>query len=422
MLITFLSLCAVAAGPPLQIDDAIRRALENNERAHIADDRLAAAEARVKKARAFFFPDLTLRGSYTRRAHEGVQNGFVVQGKNGLLAAANLSITLFDARSIPLFKRARLEREAAQLSALEEKRLLAFEVAAAFLATLSLEELERAAITRLDFAEQSLVDARARFEAELVSSNDVTRPELDRASAERDLYRARAEVQNAKSELGYLIGSPVEALAQPDLIQATRSSTLSARAQLVERADAARLDLLARRKQTEAVEQAAFEPKLRFIPSLSLDGEINWTNEPRFERSTDGFVTVNLFWSLYDGGERYADAEELGALARIARLEEDAARRRVSVEIDRALTGLSASRGAKQQAEIAVVTAKRNAAEILELYRQGLARALEVADANASLFDANVSYAREQYGLLGAYLDLFIALGLDPTGKEWTVP
>jgi outer membrane protein TolC len=62
--------------------------------------------------------------------------------------------------------------------------------------------------------------------------------------------------------------------------------------------------------------------------------------------------------------------------------------------------------------------AKKNSAEITELYRQGLSTVLEVADANVSLFEAEVELVRARYGLGIAYLNLEAALGLDPFGKE----
>ena len=47
-----------------------------------------------------------------------------------------------------------------------------------------------------------------------------------------------------------------------------------------------------------------------------------------------------------------------------------------------------------------------------------MSSALEVADANFSLFNANVSLVRARYGLGTAYLTFEAALGLDPLGKE----
>ncbi len=63
----------------------------------------------------------------------------------------------------------------------------------------------------------------------------------------------------------------------------------------------------------------------------------------------------------------------------------------------------------------------KNAAEIAELYRQGLSNALQVADANVSLFEAEVEVARQRNGLALALLNLRAAQGLDPFGKEPTL-
>lgn len=57
---------ASAQGEGLTIEEAVRLAQTRNERTKIADERRAAAAARMKKARAFFFPDLTASGGYAR--------------------------------------------------------------------------------------------------------------------------------------------------------------------------------------------------------------------------------------------------------------------------------------------------------------------------------------------------------------------
>jgi outer membrane protein TolC len=92
--------------------------------------------------------------------------------------------------------------------------------------------------------------------------------------------------------------------------------------------------------------------------------------------------------------------------------------RRVDVEVRNALVSLDIQRAAVKQARAAQQVAQKNAAETSELYRQGLASALEVADANISLFDADVALVRQRFTLGVTFLNLEAALGLDPFGKE----
>ena len=67
---------------------------------------------------------------------------------------------------------------------------------------------------------------------------------------------------------------------------------------------------------------------------------------------------------------------------------------------------------------MAVDAGRKNANEAAILYRQGLARALEVTDANVARFEAEVGFARSQYAVALTLLGLRSALGLDPSGKE----
>ena len=52
------------------------------------------------------------------------------------------------------------------------------------------------------------------------------------------------------------------------------------------------------------------------------------------------------------------------------------------------------------------------------LYQQGLARAIEIVDANASRFDAEVSRESAKLAMEQAYLDVRFALGLGPVDEE----
>jgi outer membrane protein TolC len=121
---------------------------------------------------------------------------------------------------------------------------------------------------------------------------------------------------------------------------------------------------------------------------------------------------------LYDGGERRADRAERKANARIADLEFSAAKRQVDLDVRRALISIQNDHAVARQAQVAVGIGRQNAEEVVVLYRQGLVSALEVADANVRLFEAEVAFARARYGLGLSLLSLRAALGLDPLGNN----
>jgi outer membrane protein TolC len=402
------------SGPAFALEQAVARALSHNERARSSRMRTRAAGARVDKARAFFFPDLTLVGSYTRRAYDP---GPLEHDAFG--GSLTLGLVLFDARGFPLYSAAKREREAVELEDKEERRLLAFDAASLFLATLGQERVLIAAQKRVELAKQNLADARARAEAGLASSNDVTQVELEAAAAERDAVSARAEASGARLDLGYLVVERLDGrtLSEPvELLRVAQATAPDLAAALKQRPERARLDLLALRRRVLALQESAREPLMRWVPTLGLSAQGRLANEAA--ENPDASIGVTLTWSLWDGGERSADRDERLALSAITELDHAAASRSVEVEVERAIVSLERGQSAIEHARKAAAIADQNIRETSELYRQGLATALQVADASERLFRAEVELARAGYDMALGLLALREALGLDPFGKE----
>jgi len=410
----------------LTLEEAVRIALAKNEQALAADARLSAAEARVARARAFFMPSLNASGAYTRRPEEITRtiNGqrIVSQSLNALSGAATLNLTLFDSRSIPGLRQVRSEKNAEQASSAESKRLLAFEVSQAFLSTLNTEQVLEASRRRFEYARENHASAKARYDAGLVSVNDVTRAELEFATAEMGVTQMKGQTETTYLELGYLLDDPGiagRALISPEfLIEAAADDSIPADA-LIAEAQGRRLDLDALRWRAKAQRALLMEPVLRWLPSLNLSSQYRYTNEAGLSgKTTTWNAGLSLNWAIFDGFARNADYGEQKALVRVAELDVTSALRRVEIDVRNALVSLSSQRAALKEAEVAREVAQKNATETTELYRQGLASALEAADANVRLFEAEVALVGQRYGLGLAYLNFEAAVGLDPFGKE----
>ena len=66
----------------------------------------------------------------------------------------------------------------------------------------------------------------------------------------------------------------------------------------------------------------------------------------------------------------------------------------------------------------AMDASRKSATETAVLYKQGLAKAIELIDANDQRFVAEVNYAEAEFTVANAYLALRQAMGLDPLGTE----
>ena len=408
-----LSLSVAAQDAPLTLERAVSLALERNERAAIAETTVEAAEARLSRARTAFLPRVDISGNWRNDFEE-------TSTDRTLSTAALLTQPVFDARVFPLYRQARFQREATRFTAADTRRLLAFDAAATFLATLSLEQVHLAAENRRQFAQTNLDDVRARFEAGLVSSNDVTRAELELATAVRGVAQSSGDVQASRIDLETLLKTEVNGpLAMPAALLQAAAQTPSATETQIAEAQTRRPDIAATRANVEALRAFSQEPAARFLPSVLFNAQTRNINDGRiFDRTNEGFFGFTLAWPVFDAGLRRAETRERSALVRGAELQLQFEQRNVERELRSAAVQLATEQASLREAAAALRAARKNAEETNALYREGLASALELADANQRLFESEVAEVTARYRMAVAYLAWREASGIGPVGED----
>jgi outer membrane protein TolC len=298
--------------------------------------------------------------------------------------------------------------------------VLAFDTASAFISALSTELLLSAAQQRLQRAQADLDDSSARAQAGLTSSNDVTRASVAVSTAQSQVANAQGNVQRAYLQLAYLIGKPVQGpLVAPERTTNNARHNPWNPDEVARRAEDRRPDVKSAAEHSEALRAGAREPLYRLIPTLGLEADLKQLIDAApMEAATTGSVSLTLTWTIFDAGVRYADRRTRLAQAVSASLDERALRRSIATDVAIAVAELHAARTVLQVSEQAVVTAQKNTDETAILYKQGLAKAIEVTDANASRYDADTTLANAKLGMEQAYLNLRFALGLGPVSDE----
>lgn len=408
------SASAQPASEALTLEQAIAIAAAHNETPAIAAARVDRARAVLREAWAELLPSATVAATYTRRSRAvtrelgGATTTF--QAFNALSGFAQARLQLLNAPAIPTIRAQKRRVEAAELSAAESRRQLAFEVSRAYLSIFAAEAVADAAAHRVEVADAIIADAEARLAAGLGNRNDVTRARLELAEARLAHTNASAAARAARIALGYLMAadSPARPLVRPELAP----PPAALRESLAATAQANRADLEAAARIAEAARIAARAPLLGVVPSLDVVGTYRATNETGFSgRSTDWNVALTLTWVLYDGGLRYARARAERAEAREAELVAHQLTRQIDTTIRQALLDLEAAESAIAQAAVRVEVADQNAGEVAARYRSGLATSLEVADANLAAFEAAAAAAEASLQGQLARLELSRALG-----------
>jgi outer membrane protein TolC len=419
LLVIVIGFPAQAGRDALRIEDAVARALARNERARIADLNVTVAAAGVDKARAAFLPTVNVGGIYTQKPDD-----VVAPPKSSYTAVASVTISqpLINASAFPLYAEAKrlLDGQVAQTQ--DDKRVLAFDAARAFFTALSADAVVTAASTRLDTAKANLADTEARVQAQLVSTNDVTRATIDLANAVHELENDRGTARIAYVALAYTINSPVpNTLVTPTALLAAGRAAVPPVDGLVRLAILRRPDLASKRQVALAAHDFAAEPLLRLVPTLGVSGTLQLSSDETIVGhgfyNTEALVAT-LSWPLFDAGVRYADKRSRDAAAESADLVTAELVRSVDEQVRSSAIALEASQKALVAAAQARDAAKKSADETAILYKQGLAKAIELVDANDQRFLAEVSYATAEYAVAIAYLSLRQSVGLDPIGTE----
>jgi outer membrane protein TolC len=404
-----LTWVSVASAQELTLNEVVRLSLARNERSKIASLSVTSADASLRRARAAFMPTVSLGAGETFRPYTA--------GTNLRSTSASGSLTvnqpLVTVTAFPLYAGAKHSFLAAQHTELDQRQQLASDAAQAFFAVIAQQRIAIAAQNRLERADASLADTRARAQAELVSSNDVTRSVIEHASSVQSVASAEASLAQARVTLGNILDVEVaDDLVAPSADLAPFGLD---EPELMRLAIAQRPDLKASNESLAAAQALADEPGLRFVPSLTASGQARVADQPiAGPRYIDETVALNLNWSIWDAGVRSADSDSRNAAAQTSEFQRRALVRQIRLQVRQAVIGLVASRSSLVAAQDGLTAAQQNVQETDVLYKQGLAKAIELVDANASRFDAEVALAAAQLDLRRSEIDLRNALGLFP--------
>jgi outer membrane protein TolC len=398
---------------PLELPEAVHLALTRNERAKISDLQVVASQAAVERARTAFLPVVSLVG-------QDAQHPSVDHPANVGSTSFTVNQPLLNASAFPLYSQAKALAQAQQAQNVDDKRLLAFSAASAFFSVLNAEAILQASQRQLDMATSNLADTQARVQAQLNSSNDATRAHVDLASSARQVELGKGNLDAAYVQLAFTINAPVGGLVAPEPTLHAADQPVAPIDTLVRFALERRPDVLVAKHAAIGAHDFADEPLLRIVPTLGLQGQATGTtNTPAATgRWNDETVTATLSWTLYDAGVRYADKHLRDAQASISDWNLKALLRTVDAQVRSAVALLLSAQAAFHVAEQAMLAARQSVEETAILYRQGLARAIELVDATDQRFTAEVNYVSAEYGMAQAYLNVRQSLGLDPLGTE----
>jgi len=397
----------------LTLDEAIARGLAESARLAELEGRRDAAAAAEAGRGAARLPLVALQGGYMRTNH--VEEFSVPQPgapprllypdvPDNYRARLDFQWPIYTAgRTDALERAARAERTAAGEDLAAARADLRVEIARAFWALVTAREAERVLDRSLASVDAHVLDLRNRLEQGLIPPNDVLSAEAQQAREQLLAIEAANTRGIAEAALRRLLGiddfRPIEprAALAPEGGPAGAGQTPQA---LVETARGARAERRALAARAAAAEARAAAAAAGRRPQVGLGAGYDYARPnprifPRAAEWQDSWdVSVNVTWSLWDGGRTRAERAEAAALAGAMRARVTEFDRQLAFEISERRLELESSLAAIPVAEAGVRAAAEARRVVGDRFDAGVATSTDVLDAETALMQAELSRTR----------------------------
>ena len=402
MLLVAVATPPMSAQDVLTLEEAIGRGLSYSARLAEIEARREGAEAAAEGRAAAKLPTLQAQAGYTRTNH--VQEySIALPGQaprvlypdvpNNYRARLDLQWPIYTAgRTDALERAARAERQAVAADLDAARADLRLEITRAYWAVATAREAERVVGRSVENLDAHIRDLRERLQQGLIPPNDVLTVDAQRARQRVASIEASSTRAVAEASLRRLIGAP-----DGDVLAITPigAGLDQASAAPIERAERKALQarLGAARQRERAVGSL-------FKPQLALAGGYDYARPnprifPRADRWEDSWdISINLAWTVWDGGRRAAERSEAAAAARAVEARITEFDRQLAfdqqasrLELDTALAAIAAS----DEGITAAIEARR---VVGERYRAGVATPTDVLDAELAVLNAELDKTR----------------------------
>jgi outer membrane protein TolC len=394
------------ASAALTLPELTEYALRNNPRARQAWFAARAAAAGVAVEQADLLPQITGLFAASRVRPVSATTGVVSPWQNRYGPSVTLSYILFDFARADQIEAAEYRLLAANLNQNRVLQDIVFQVEQAYYRLLGLDLLVRVNELTLTNLRTSLDAVNRRRESGLSTVADVYRAETQVAQAELNLTRSRGELEKARGQLATAVGLAVNNTLQVQ----TRSEMPEVRAvsasltDLLDRARAARPDLIAAEAQARAARAAADAASKASFPTVELAGAAGRTFFTDERSAASNYsIGVNVRIPIFTGFRDRYSYRLAEAQAEQAAASRDTLYRQTELDVWQAYYDVQTAATAVGTTESQVKSAEQTAQATLARYQAGFGSLLDLITAQQD--EANARIQRIQ-----SYLDWFTAL------------
>jgi len=409
----------------INLEQAVRMALEENQSIFSAKAQALAAEDFRKSALGEFFPSLSVSYTYTRYDHERPKRQVraLQTAQNFYQFGANVHQDIFTGfRLENTYIKARLTKDQMNENLRDTQLSLINDVQLNFLALLQAREDVRSAKDSVTRLSSQLRVTQAFYDVGLKPKLDVLQAEVDLARAEDELLQARNAVATQQARLNTLLTLPLDAEVNftGELEYSPFSLTLD---ECLTRAYDNRPDLQMAQYSVDIAEKDARIAFSGLLPQIGADVDLvrsgdtwavnggNWGNPGPTEFS-QWSVSVSAQWQIFDFGSTWYSWRQ--AQRGISRYEADELRLReeIAYAVKAAHLKIEETRERIKVARKALEQAKESYRMAVARYQAQVGTNTDVLDAQARLTEAEATLTQSMADYQSAIANMYLAMGM----------
>jgi outer membrane protein TolC len=398
-----------SAAPSMGLSQAISTSLARNPSAIIALDEIRRAESILDQTRSGALPTLYGNGSLTQLDGARTFGTVVSQPATTFMASATLTVPIIVPKPWAQWSQATDQVDAARMTAIDTRRLVAVSVARAYLTIVAQKRVIEAAVRARETDRAHYAYAHQRYAGGVGNRIDEVRADQQVQSDEANVQQQYVALERDREALGVLVGvgGPLDA-EEPNL--KAPSDPTQAMKDAEHRSDVVAADV-----RLKAAQHAIHDNWTDYSPYLTGTFMPFYSTPSTITYPTTGWeAQLLLTVPFYDAGLRYGQQKQrdVNRDEADAQLEATVRQARSDVrtafdEVKRADAALASSRSAAQLAHTALDLANTS-------YRAGASTDIEVIDAERTARDAETAVAVAEDSARQARLDLLSATGRFP--------
>lgn len=389
---------------PITLEQAIKLARQNNQTLKEARLNLNQAQAQLQEALGAEFPTLSLQTDLQRSTSatseiRASNTNVNFQSPDGVTTDLNATLQLnynlyTGGQRSAQIRRAESQVQTQQLALEQAAEQLRFDVTDAYYSVQQADsqvEIARAAVAD---AEQSLRDAQLLEQAGLGTRFDVLQAEVDLANEEQNLTRSKSQRRISRRRLVETLGlgQQIEVTAAtPPEVAGTWELSLEESIVLAYQNRSELEQQLQQREiaqEDEVIALASIRPQVSLFTRYNVrdiidDGSGGGTG------AGDGLaIGAQLQWTLYDGGQARARAQQAKENAAIAENRFDQTRNQIRREVEQAFYNLQANEQNIDTARVAVEQGEESLRLARLRFQAGVGTQTDVINAQSALTQA----------------------------------